>query len=157
MGRSRTAHRAARQSRGRRQGPVASPPGPCARARLAGAAVVVLGRHHLQPRLLWRERGGSPNADAERVPARRWSDPSLLGLRAPRRADRVWAGPAPHRFHRPTVESLRLHARGARDRLVSGAELLLTAVVRPGLDPPTFTPTECAAYFDYPFENHDVN
>jgi predicted dithiol-disulfide oxidoreductase (DUF899 family) len=49
----------------------ASHPGPCARARLAGAAVVVLGRQHLQSRLLWRERGGSPNADAERVPARR--------------------------------------------------------------------------------------
>ncbi len=124
----------ARQFRGRRQGSIASHPGSCASARLAGAAVVVLGRHHLQPRLLRRGRGGRPKAHAECVPARRRSDPPLLGLRTPRCPDRTWAGPSPCRFHRPTVESVRLHAPGAWDRLVSGSELLLTAVVRPGRD-----------------------
>ena len=73
----------------------------------------------------------------------RRSDPPLLGLGAPLRADRAWARSTPHRFHRPAVESVRLHARGARDRLVSGAELLLTAVVRPGLDATTSLSIPC--------------
>src|SRR5438067_13847933 len=63
----------------------------------------------------------------------------------PLSATRSWAGSPPHRFHRPTVESVRLHARRARDRLVSRAELFLTAVVRPGLDAPTFPPSEATS------------
>src|SRR5207244_11659570 len=112
----------------------ASQPGPWSRAVLAGAAVVVLGWHHLQPRLLRRGCGGRPKDDAERVPARGRSNPPLLGLRAPRCPDRAWTGPSPRRCHRPPVESVRFHARGARNRLVSGAGLLLTVIVRPGRD-----------------------
>src|SRR5947209_982347 len=128
------AHHAAHQFRGRCQSSGASPPGSCAPARLAGAAVAILGRHHLQPRLLRRGHRGRPKADAQCVPARGRSDPPLLGLRTFRRADRARAGASPHRFHRPTVKSVRLHTRRTRDRLVSGAELLLKAVVRLGID-----------------------
>src|SRR5438132_12771487 len=52
----------------------------------------------------------------------------LLGLGASLHPARSWTGSSPHRFHRPTVESLRLHAPRTRDRLVSGAELLLMVV-----------------------------
>ncbi len=76
----------------------------------------------------WLRLLSSPDADAQRVPARRRSDPSLLGLRASLHSPRSWTGSSPHRFHRPTVESLRLHAPRTRDRLVSGAELLLMVV-----------------------------
>src|SRR5260221_329770 len=52
----------------------------------------------------------------------------LLGLGASLHPARSWTGSSPHRFHRPTVESVRLHAPRTRDRLVSGAELLLMVV-----------------------------
>jgi hypothetical protein len=63
LGRDRAAHHPARQFRGLSLGGTFAHPCPCASARLAGAAVVVLGRHYLQPRLLRRGRGGCSNAD----------------------------------------------------------------------------------------------
>src|SRR5438270_3677684 len=126
--RGRPAHHAARQSGGGSEGRATAHPCPCQSARLAVAALVLLGWQHLQPRLLRRVGGRSPDADAQRVPARRRSDPSLLGLGASLHPARSWTGSSPHRFHRPTVESLRLHAPRTRERLVSGVELLLMVV-----------------------------
>src|SRR5260370_21911016 len=137
IGRSSQTHHAARQSRRRRQGSIASHPGPCTSAWLAVAAVVVLERQHLQTHLLWRDRARQPNADGQRIPARRRSNPPFLEHRTSLRSDRSWTRLPPQRPHRPTLESIRLHAPGARDRLASRAELLLTVVVLPWLDAPT--------------------
>src|SRR5688572_31838888 len=54
------------RSRRGREGAAAAHPRVCGRARLAPAAAPVLGRQHLQPRLLRRDRGRIADADAER-------------------------------------------------------------------------------------------
>jgi hypothetical protein len=108
-GRSR---RPVRQPRGRREGAAQPPPRLRRRTRLAASAPAVLGRHHLQPRLLGRDRRRRPAADAERVSPRRADDPPLLGLGAVLRSGRPWARTPPRRHHRAAVEPVRLHPRG---------------------------------------------
>ena len=87
------------------------------RARLAAAAHVVLGRHHLQPRLPRRDRRRLPAADAERVSPRRGHDPPLLGLGTVLCTRRSRARTPPRRHHRATVEPVRPHPGGPPSHL----------------------------------------
>src|SRR5829696_6174400 len=117
----------AHQPRGRGQGAAGARPGIRRRARLATAAPPVLELEQLQPRLPGRDCGGTPTADAERVPPRRRDDPPLLGLRALLRADGRRSGPPSRRHPGAGLEPVRHDTGGPRERLGRAAALLLTA------------------------------
>ena len=125
-GRRRRARKPADQPRGRREIPAATDPHLRRGARLAAAAVVVVGHQQLQPRLPRRDRRGIAEADAQRVSPRRRDDPPLLGLRALLRNLGPRSGSPPCRHSRAGLEPVRPHAGRALSQLGRATALLMT-------------------------------
>src|SRR5213078_5150569 len=116
------------QSRGDRQVAPRADPRLCARARLVEPRAAIFGRKQLQPRLPRRDGGRLADADAERVREERRHAAALLRYRAAVRQGGEGPERAPRRPDLAAVEPARLHARGARRRLVSETQLLVAAL-----------------------------